>query len=72
MNDAEYFIDTISKRVEQLINERNTLRLELSRRSNGNLEHNKAFVCAFQESIISSAAADERIAKLEHILMIRN
>ena len=69
-NDAEYFADTISKRVEHLINERNILRQELSRRSNGNLEQNKDFVRTFQESIISSAAASERIARLEYILAL--
>ena len=69
-NDAEYFADTTSKRVEHLINERNILRQELSRRSNGNLEQNKDFVRTFQESIISSAAASERIARLEYILAL--
>ena len=72
LNDVEYFADTISKRVEQLINERDSLRRELSRRSDGNLEHNIAFVRAFQENIISNAAAAERIVRLEHILAIRN
>ena len=70
LNDADYFADTISRRVEQLINERNILRQELSRRSNGNLEQNKDFVRTFQESIISSAAASERIARLEYILAL--
>ncbi len=72
MNDAEYFADTILKRVEQLMNERDTLKRELSRRSNGNSEHNKAFVRAFQENIISNAVAAGRIEKLERILLMRN
>ena len=72
LNDVEYFADTISKRVEQLISERNNLRLELSRSSKGNLANNKEFVRAFQENIISNYIASERIERLEHILMMRN
>lgn len=72
LNDSEYFVDTISKRVGQLLLERDTLRRELSRRSDGILEHNKAFVRSFQESIISGATASDRIAKLERILLMRN
>ena len=70
LSDAEYFADTISKRVEQLINERNNLRLDLSKNSNGSLEHNRAFIRAFQENIISNAIFSEKITKLEHILTI--
>ncbi len=72
LNDSEYFVDTISKRVGQLLLERDTLRRELSRRSDGNLEHNKAFIRGFQENIISSATACERIARLERILLMRD
>ncbi|MBR2209787.1 MAG: hypothetical protein IJ859_13355 [Synergistaceae bacterium] len=72
LNDAEYFADTISKRVEQLLAERDTLKHELSMRLDGNLENNKAFVRGFQESIISHNAAADRIAKLERILLMRN
>ena len=72
LNDADYFADTISRRVEQLINERNNLRYELSRNSDGNLEHNKAFVREFQENITSNDIAAEKITRLEHILMMRN
>ena len=52
LTDAEYFADTISKRVEQLINERDILKRELSRNSDGSLEYNKEFVRNFQENII--------------------
>ena len=68
LNDAEYFADTISKRVEQILIERDNLKRELSKRSDGFLEHNKAFVRSFQENIISSQIYSERIAKLERIL----
>lgn len=71
MNDAEYFADAISQRVGQLINERDLLRRELSRNSSGSLEHNKEFVRAFEENIISSSIAADRIAKLEYILAVR-
>ena len=72
MNDAEYFADTISKRIEQLLTERDTLKNELSRRSDGFLEHNKAFVRSFQENIISNSISSERIAKLERILIMKD
>mgnify|MGYP006916168035 CR=1 FL=1 len=72
LNDAEYFADTISKRVEQLLTERDTLKNELSRRSDGFLEHNKAFVRSFQENIISNSISSERIAKLERILIMKD
>lgn len=71
LNDAEYFADTISQRIGQLIDERDILRRELSRNSNGNLTHNKEFVRAFQENIISNAASNEKIERLEHILLMR-
>lgn len=70
-NDTEFFADTILKRVEQLVNERDILRRELSRTSTGTLEHDKAFVRAFQNSIADNEAASEKIARLEHMLMIR-
>ena len=44
LNDAEYFADTIMSRVEQMLNEREILRRELSRKSDGTLEQDKAFV----------------------------
>lgn len=71
LNDAEYFADTIMSRVEQLLNERDILRRELSRKSDGTLEHDKAFVRAFQNSVIDNASASEKIARLEHMLLTR-
>ena len=71
LNNAEYFADTIMTRVEQLLNERSIIRRELARKSNGTLEHDRAFVRAFQNNAIDNAAASEKIARLEHMLMIR-
>ena len=71
LNDAEYFADAISKRIGQLIDERNILRRELSRNSSGNLEQSKEFVRLFQENIISNAASAEKFERLEHILLMR-
>ncbi len=71
LNDAEYFADTIMSRVEQLLNERDILRRELARKSDGTLEHDKAFVKAYQNNAADNAAASERIARLEHMLLIR-
>ncbi|MBQ3347167.1 MAG: hypothetical protein IJG51_01815 [Synergistaceae bacterium] len=70
LNDAEYFADTIMSRVEQLINERDILRRELARKSDGTLEHDRAFVRAYQNNVVDNAAASEKIARLEHMLMI--
>ncbi|MBR1658571.1 MAG: hypothetical protein IJ697_08940 [Synergistaceae bacterium] len=71
LNDAEYFADTIMRRVEQLLNERDILRRELARKSDGALEHDKAFVRAFQNNAVDNAAASEKIARLERMLSIR-
>ena len=70
LNDAEYFADTIMNRVEQLLNERDILRRELARKTDGTLEHDRAFVRAYQNSVIDSAAASEKIARLEYMLSI--
>ena len=71
LNDAEYFADTIMSRVEQLLNERDILRRELSRKSDGTLEQDKAFVMSYQDNVVDNAAASEKIARLEHMLLIR-
>jgi hypothetical protein len=71
LNDAEYFADTISNRIDQLLNERKILRRELSRKTDGTLEHEKSFVRAYQDNIINNAMNDERTYRLEHILAIR-
>lgn len=70
LNDAEYFADKILQRVDQLINERNTLRDELARRSKGTLTNEKDFVRAYKDGVISGASASEKIMRLEHILML--
>ncbi len=71
LNDAEYFANTIMSRVEQLLNERDILRRELARKTDGTLEHDRAFVRAYQNSVIDNASASEKIARLEHLLSIR-
>ena len=71
LNDAEYFADTISNRIDQLLNERKILRRELSRKSDGTLEHEKSFVRAYQDNIINIAISADRTARLEHILAMR-
>ena len=71
LNDAEYFADTIMSRVEQLINERDILRRELSRKSDGTLEQDKSFVRAYQNNVIDNAAAADKITRLEHMLLTR-
>ncbi len=71
LNDAEYFADTISKRIDQLLNERKILRSELLRKSDGNLEHEKSFVRAYQDNVINNAMNADKSARLEHILAIR-
>lgn len=72
LNDIEYLADTLSQRVEQLLKERNTLRQELARKSDGNLEHNKAFIKAYQDGIISNSIANEKISKLEYLLTLND
>ena len=71
LNDAEYFADTISKRVDSLLNERDALRREISRNTSGNLENNKSFVRCFQENILVNAMNEQRITKLERILLMK-
>ena len=71
LNDAEYFADKILQRVDQLINERNILKRELSRRSSGSLEQEKDFVRTYQDNIINAASASDKITRLEHMLMLK-
>lgn len=71
LNDAEYFADTISNRIDQLLNERKILRRELSRKTDGTLEHEKSFVRAYQDNIINNAMNDDRTSRLEHMLALR-
>ena len=71
LNDAEYFAGEISKQVGGLLNERDNLRRELSRRSDGSIECDRAFVRCFQENIISGAVSADRITRLEKILLMK-
>ena len=72
LNDAENLADKILNRMNLFMNERKFLRHELSSKSDGNMEHTKDFVKAFQENVISNDTATEKIAKLEHILLLRS
>ena len=71
LNNAEYFADTISTRIDQLLNERKILRRELARKTDGTLENEKSFVRAYQDNIINNAMNADKAARLEHILAIR-
>ena len=70
LNEIEYLADTLSQRVDKLLSERTTLRRELARNSDGNLEHNKAFIRAYQDNIIANSSANEKITKLEYLLTL--
>lgn len=71
LNNAEYFADTISNRIDQLLNERKILRRELARKTDCTLENEKSFVRAYQDNIINNAMNADKAARLEHILAIR-
>ena len=70
LDDIEYSVSTLSQRVEQLVNERNVLRRELAKNSDGNLEHNKVFIQAYQDNIITRTSAAEKIYRLEYLLQL--
>lgn len=71
LNDAEYFADKIFQSVGQLINERNILKRELARRTDGTAGYEKDFVRAYQDNIISMVSSSENIIRLEHMLMLK-
>ena len=72
LNEIEYLADTLLQRVDKLLGERNNLRQELVRSSDGTLERNKAFIRAYQDGIIANSSANEKIAKLEYLLTLNN
>lgn len=69
-NNAEYYIDTISGRVEQLLKERFILRKELARRSDGNMAQDEAFVQAFMSGTVINAVSSERVRRLSFMLRV--
>ena len=71
LNSAEVLADNIFHRIDDLLNERSTLRSEFSRKSIGSIDQEKAFVHACQNGIIDSALSASRASKLEHMLMVR-
>ena len=70
LNEIDFYADALSERIENLLKERNILRRELSRKTDGTLEREKEFVRSYQENIINTALYSDRIARLEHILLI--
>ncbi|MBQ7220334.1 MAG: hypothetical protein IJS28_05070 [Synergistaceae bacterium] len=71
INSAEILANNISQRIEQLLTERRNLRSEFRRKSVGSLEQDKAFIQAFQNSIIDRAYCAVMTAKLEQLLLLR-
>ena len=70
LDKAENSAENLFSKIEQLLEERNILRGELARKSDSNLDRDKAFVRAYKENIFSAALASDKIAKLEHFLTI--
>lgn len=71
LNDTQLLAEAVEKRIEQLLIERDNLRRELARKSSGSIEHDKAFIQAYQNGIIDNELSAVKTAKLEHMLMIR-
>ncbi|MBQ6773482.1 MAG: hypothetical protein IJP48_05380 [Synergistaceae bacterium] len=71
LNEIDFYADALSERIENLLRERNILRRELSRKTDGTLERDKEFVRLYQENIINNALYDDSITRLEHILLIK-
>ena len=71
LDEAENAAENLFNKVKQLLDERNILRGDLAKKSDSNLDRDKAFVCAYKENIISSDLASDKIAKLEHFLTMR-
>ena len=69
--EADILADNLAKKFDSLIAERNALRSELARKSFGSLEHDKAFVSAYQNGIIDNSYAALKTSKLEHLLSLR-
>lgn len=71
LNNAEFLADNISQKLLQLIHDYKSLRKELSLKSSGGLELDKAFVVLFQNNILDNASFAAKNTKLEHMLMTR-
>ena len=71
LTEIEYFAESLNKRVNQILHERDSLRRELARRSDGSIERDKEFVRACIDNIINKNIYSGKIARLEHILLTR-
>lgn len=71
LNNAEFLADNISQKLLQLIHDYKSLRKELSVKSSGGLELDKAFVMAFRKNILDNTSSTLKATKLEHMLMTR-
>lgn len=71
INSPEILADNVLQKLEQVLNERKFLRKELSRKSSGSMELDKAFVMIFRNNILDIASASMNAVKLEHMLMMR-
>lgn len=69
-NNAEYYIDTISRRVEQLLKERFILRKEIAHSSDGNLAQNSAFLEAFMRTIIINDVNSDKFDRVAFMLRV--
>ena len=71
LKQAEFLADTLAHKIDNLLTERNNLRSELARKSNGSLDCDKAFVQACKHAAIDRTYAEMKASKLEHLLLIR-
>ena len=68
--DADKLADALSEKFNLLLAEREALRSELARKSSGSIEHDKAFVMAYQNSIADCYSAAVYASRLEHLLLL--
>ena len=68
--DADKLVDILADKVDILLAEREALRSELARKSSGSIEHDKAFVMAYQNSIADCYSAAVYASRLEHLLLL--
>ena len=69
-NDAEYYIEVISGRIDQLLRDRSNMRKELMRRSAGNIAQNEAYIQAFMSRTVINAACSARLERLSLMLRV--
>ena len=69
-NNADYYTDIISGRVEQLLKERFLLRKELAAMSDGNREQDNSFVEAFMSRVAINEVRSMKSARLAYLLRV--